>query len=132
MATRFTTRATALPQLSGIPHAGKLARQMTIHIAAAVVVYALVQLWLVIGAVAEGGSRFLPHIGVGLMLIAVVPAARRIERRWADLANSALASRELCQSYRHDAARVWAGAIILPFVWVGAFMGASAAAGVLN
>ncbi|NCP11442.1 MAG: hypothetical protein GW859_05730 [Sphingomonadales bacterium] len=129
MATRIMKRQQALQP--DLPHAGRLARRMTFNIAAAVLVYAAIQLWLVIGAVSEGASRFLPHVALGIMVLGVIPAARRIERRWARFAETALPSRQLCQSFRNEALRLWCAAIALPFLWVGAFVGASAAASIV-
>jgi len=86
----------------------------------------------VLSAVSDGATRFLPYVAVGLILVAVVPVARRIEQRWARMAENTLPSRELCKSFRGEALRLWAGAIVLPFLWVGAFVGASAAANIIS
>ena len=131
MATRFTSRQSAFPP-GGLPDARALSRRMTWHVAAALIVYAGLQLWLVIGAVSDGATRVLPYVAVGLVLVAVVPLARRIEQRWARLAQTALPSRQLSRSYRLEALRLWVAAIVLPFIWVGAFVGASAAASVIS
>lgn len=131
MATRFTSRQRAFPP-GNLPDARKLSRRMTLHVAAALIVYAGIQLWLVVSAVSDGANRVLPYVAVGLILFAVVPLARRIEQRWARMAENTLPSRELCKSFRGEALRLWIGAIVLPFLWVGAFVGASAAAGVIS
>jgi hypothetical protein len=130
MATRFTSRSSAYPP-GDQPDARALSRRMTWHVAAAMIVYAALQLWLVIGAVAGGGSRVLPYVAVGLVLVAAVPLARMIEQRWARLARTAPPSRQLSRRYRLEALRLWVAAIVLPFVWVGAFVGAGAAAHVI-
>ncbi len=131
MGQRYTVRGRSMPP-AGLPGARRLARRMTVHIAAAIVVYAALQLWLVLGAVSGGAPRILPYVAVALLLVAVIPTARRIEARWARLSADTLPSRELSQSFRQDARRLWSAAIVLPFLWVGAFVGASAAAGVLH
>ncbi len=131
MATRFTSRQRAFPP-GNLPDARSLSRKMTLHVAAALIVYAGLQLWLVLGAVSGGATRFLPYVAIGLILVAVVPLARRIEQRWARMAQDTLPSRELCKSFRNEALRLWVGAVALPFLWVGAFVGASSAASVIS
>lgn len=101
--------------------APRLARSMTWHASLALLVFAGVQLWGVMALSGSPGSRALPFIALGLLILLAIPFARRLERRWSDLARSALPSDGLVTSFRRDRSRLWRLALLVPTLWIGLY-----------
>lgn len=110
--------------VASVPAPRSLGRRMTWHAAAALIAFALLQVWLVSSAVAAGAPSALMLVALVLLIALAVPATRAVERRWHRLSREALASRGLHARFRRDVRRLWAAALILPLLWVG---GATAA-----
>lgn len=103
---------------SSVPPARSLGRRMTWHAAAAVVVFAALQIWLVSGAIAAGAPSALTIVSLVVLMALALPVARLTERRWYRLSRQALASWGLHARFRRDVRRLWVAAIALPFLWV--------------
>lgn len=113
---------------ANVPAPRSLGRRMTWHAAAALIVFALLQIWLVSSAISAGAPSALMIVALILLVALAVPATHAVERRWHRLSREALASRGLHTRFRRDVRRLWAAALALPPLWVG---GAMAAAGAL-
>jgi hypothetical protein len=98
---------------------------MTWHAAAALIAFALLQVWLVSSAVSAGAPSALIVVALVILVALAVPATRAVERRWHRLSRQALASRGLHTRFRRDVLRLWTAALVLPPLWIG---GATAAA----
>ena len=108
-----------------VPAARSLGRRMTLHAAAALMVFAALQVWLVSSAIAAGASSTFTIVALVLLLALAVPVARITERRWYHLSRQALASWGLHSRFRRDVRRLWLAALILPFAWVSGAMAAT-------
>jgi hypothetical protein len=108
-----------------VPTARHLGRRMTFHAAAALLVFAVLQIWLVSSAIAAGAPTALTFVALALLLILAVPIARTTERRWYHLSRQALASWGLHARFRRDVRRLWVAALALPFLWVSGAMAAT-------
>lgn len=108
-----------------VPAARSLGRRMTWHAATALIVFAALQVWLVSGAVAAGASTAYTFVALVMLLALAVPVARATERRWYRLSRQALASWGLHARFRRDVRRLWAAALILPFLWVSGTLAAT-------
>ncbi len=101
--------------------APRLARSMTLHASAAVVTFAGLQLGGVIVLADQPGAPALPFVAFALLVIIAIPFARRLQRRWQGLAQSALPSNGLLASFRQDRSRLWRLALLVPGLWIGAY-----------
>jgi len=108
-----------------VPAARSLGRRMTFHAAAALLVFAALQVWLVSSAIAAGAPSALVIVALVILLALGVPAARITERRWYHLSRQALASWGLHARFRRDVRRLWLAALALPFLWVSGAMAAT-------
>ncbi|UNU43889.1 hypothetical protein EAO27_15015 [Sphingopyxis sp. YF1] len=108
-----------------VPPARSLGRRMTWHAAAALLVFAALQIWLVSSAIAVGAPTALTFVALALLLALAVPVARITERRWYHLSRQALASWGLHARFRRDVRRLWVAALALPFLWVSGAMAAT-------
>ncbi|WP_447760837.1 hypothetical protein [Sphingopyxis panaciterrae] len=110
---------------SSVPAARSLGRRMTVHSAAALIAFAVLQIWLVSSAVAAGAPSGLIVVALIVLLALAVPVARSVERRWYRLSRQALASWGLHARFRRDVRRLWVAALTLPFLWVSGAMAAT-------
>lgn len=101
------------------PSARQLGRRMTRHVAAAVLIFAIVQMWLVSSAVAWGMSLVVAGTALVLLVALAIRVARRIERQWHDLSRGALSSHGLHARFRRDVRRLWLAVLTVPMLWVG-------------
>jgi hypothetical protein len=108
--------------------AGSLARRMSRHSAGALLVFSIIQVWAVVTATPVAGGQWLPLIALGLLIVIAIPFARRIERRWGDLADNALPCPALVTQFRRDRARLWALALLVPALWVLSYAAVAEAA----
>ncbi|WP_194953734.1 hypothetical protein [Sphingopyxis solisilvae] len=110
---------------ASVPAARSLGRRMTWHTAAALIAFALLQIWLVSSAIAAGAPSMLIVVALIVLLALAVPVARSTERRWYHLSRQALASWGLHARFRRDVRRLWVAALTLPFLWVSGAMAAT-------
>ncbi len=121
MATNFSSRA-AVRSANFTTRARSLGNRMSRHVAAALLLFAVAQIWLVASAI-EAGAHRLISIAALLALIGVaIPYARLVERRWQRFGEQALPSPALSRRYRRDVARLWLLALLVPVGWVGTAM----------
>lgn len=102
---------------------------MSDNVAWALLVYTALQIFVTVHAMkdAVGGSMSLmPYILLGVLVVAIIPACRRFERRWVHLSDEEGHDPELAGAYRRDQMLLWAIAIGLPFILTGAIKGALA------
>lgn len=119
MATSFSSRGWAR-SANILPRARHLGNQMTRHVAAAVIVFAVMQIWLVSAAIEAGAPRGISVMAMIVLLIAALPFARITERRWQMLARQALPSPALMARFRGDVRRLWLLTAIVPAMWTAA------------
>ena len=126
MASAFGPRLWRRTTVS-VPPARSLGRRMTWHAATALLAFAALQVWLVMGAIAAGAPSALIVVALVMLLALALPVARSTERRWYHLSRQALASWGLHARFRRDVRRLWIAALTLPFLWVSGAMAAAAA-----
>lgn len=93
-------------------------RSMSNNLAAALVVYAGLQIFVISAIVATGATSLLYHLGIAVLIAAIVPAARSMERRWEQLPQYALPRQVIADRFRMDLLRLWGTVLLLPFVWI--------------
>lgn len=99
-----------------------LGHRMSRHIAAALLVFALAQIWLVNTAINAGASPLISIVELVALVALAIPFARRTERRWHHYGQEALPSPALSRQFRDDVRRLWLLAVMLPALWIGASM----------
>lgn len=96
-------------------------RKMSDSIAYALLVYTALQIFVTIGALRGGTVSLLPYLALIILIAAIVPACRRLERRWNRLSDEAAADPRLASAFRRDSIGLWVLAIGLPFALAGVF-----------
>ena len=93
-------------------------RKMSNNLAWALVLFTGLQIAVISGVVATGASTILYHLGIAVLIAAVVPAARNMERRWESLSQSDLSGLRLAALFRVDQLKLWGTALFLPLAWI--------------
>jgi hypothetical protein len=91
---------------------------MSNNLAWALVLFTGLQIAVISGVVATGASTILYHLGIAVLIAAVVPAARNLERRWESLSQSDLSGLRLAALFRVDQLKLWGTALFLPLAWI--------------
>jgi hypothetical protein len=106
------------PRVTTPVSAPSLARAMSWHASGALMLFALMQI-AGLFLIADAAHGPLPFIALAFVVLGAVPYARRLERRWARLADTALPSDGLINRFRNDRARLWRLALVVPPLWLG-------------
>lgn len=101
-------------------------RRISDHVAYALLIYTGLQIFVVINAIKGDGGSILPYFGLIVLVGVVIPACRRIEKRWQLLSRSELSDHSLALRYARDRLMIWLCAIGLPFALVALFKGIAA------
>ncbi|MEJ6011241.1 hypothetical protein [Novosphingobium aquae] len=98
-------------------------KSMSDNIAYALLVYTGLQIFVTLGALKGQKSSIIPYFALVILVVAIIPACRRFERRWNRLTNEQAADPSYGPAYRRDRLWLWALAIGLPFALTALFMG---------
>lgn len=90
-------------------------KRISDHIAWALLVYTALQIFVTMNALHARGTTLLPYFALVLLVVAIIPACRRFERRWNRLDDVQAADPALLRRFRRDRLAVWLMAIGLPF-----------------
>lgn len=96
-------------------------KRMSDHIAYALLVYTGLQIFVTAGALRESGMTIMPYLALVVLILAIIPACRRFERRWNRLSDAQAGDPALAAYYRRDRTMLWLLAIGLPFAITGGF-----------
>lgn len=96
-------------------------KRMSDNIAYALLVYTGLQIFVTMGALKASGPSMLPYLALVILIIGIIPACRRFERRWNRLSDEQAANPALARYYRNDRILLWSLAIGLPFLITGLF-----------
>lgn len=90
------------------------------HVAYGLLFYTGINIVVTLGAVkGTMHGSIVPYFSLIVLVGAIIPACRSVEKRWERLTESEASDVELVQIYRRDRLLIWAGALGLPFVVTG-------------
>jgi hypothetical protein len=96
-------------------------KKMSSAVAWALLVYTALQIFVTMGALHTEGTSMLPYFALVVLVIAIIPACRRFERRWGRLSDGQAADPAMAPRFRRDMIVLWLIAIGLPFAVTGLF-----------
>jgi hypothetical protein len=91
-------------------------KRMSDHVALALVVYTLALIFLVTPTIESTGTSIFPYFVLVLLVAAVIPWCRNLERRWQALSATAHPDDGLETQYSVDRLKLWVAAIAIPSV----------------
>jgi hypothetical protein len=89
-------------------------KRMSTHLAAALVIFALLQIFIV----AKLGGSLILHLGIIVAIGLFAVAARALERRWVILGQSGLSQSGLSVRFRRDLLQLWTSSIVGALLWI--------------
>jgi hypothetical protein len=96
-------------------------KRMSDNVAWALLVYTALQIFVTMGALHARGTSLMPYFALVILVVAIIPACRRFERRWAKLDDVQAADPAMSRYFRRDLLLLWLLAIGLPFAVTGMF-----------
>lgn len=96
-------------------------KRMSDNIAYALLVYTALQIFVTMSALHAAGGSLLPYFALIMLVVAIIPACRRFEKRWSRLNDVQAADPEFRSYFQRDRALLWLLAIGLPFLVTGVF-----------
>ncbi len=90
------------------------AKRISDNIAYALIVYTMMLIFLVAGAIKTSSLSVFPYLLLLLFVAVVIPMARRFEKKWEMLDASELSDNSLNTRFNLDRLKLWVGTIILP------------------
>jgi hypothetical protein len=96
-------------------------KKISDHIAYGLLVYTGLQIFLTIAALRQESTSLLPYLALVILVGAIIPACRMVERRWTCLSESEARDPAREMAYRRDRMMVWMAAIGMPFALSGLF-----------
>ena len=97
-------------------------RRMSDNIAYALLVYTGLQIFVTMSALRAEGTSLLPYLALVVLVVAIIPSCRGIERRWNRLTDAQAENPALVARFRHDQRVLWLLALGLPFAITGVFL----------
>lgn len=94
-------------------------KRISDNIAYALIVYTMMLIFLVAGAIKTSGISILPYILLMLFVAFVIPMARKLEKKWEMLEQSELSDSSLNRRFNIDRTKLWIGAFALPLFLMG-------------
>ncbi len=98
-------------------------KRMSDNVAYALLVYTALQIFVTLGTMHGKGGSMLPYKALIILVVAIIPACRRFEKRWARLSDAQAADPQFKSFYRRDQLWLWLLALGLPFAVSGLFLG---------
>ncbi len=90
------------------------AKRISSHLAAALVVFCLAQIFIV----AKMGGSLALHLGIIVAIGGYAVAARGLERRWQMLDASGFSHSGLALRFRRDLVQLWGACVIGALLWI--------------
>lgn len=90
------------------------AKRISSHLAAALVIFCLLQIFIV----AKMGGSLALHLGIIIAIGGYAIAARGLERRWQMLERGGLSQSGLSLRYRRDLLQLWAASLAGALLWI--------------
>ena len=91
-------------------------RRMSDNVAYALWLYTALQIFMTLAVLKGPGSSILPYLALVMLIVAVLPGFRALEKRWEALSDEQAVNPALEPAYRRDKRLVWGLAIGLPFL----------------
>ncbi len=90
------------------------AKRISTHLAAALVVFCLLQIFIV----AKMGGSLVLHLGIIVAIGGFAVAARGLEHRWQMLEQGGLSRPGLGLRFRRDVIQLWAASLLGALLWI--------------
>ncbi|QZH76670.1 MAG: hypothetical protein JY451_09575 [Erythrobacter sp.] len=97
------------------------------HVAFGLLVYTGLHIFVTMTQLKSGGGSLLPYFALVVLVAAIIPACRWMEKRWEGLSDEQAADPALAPAFKREMALLWLAAIGLPLALTFAFKAIAAA-----
>ncbi|WP_336967734.1 hypothetical protein [Sphingobium aromaticiconvertens] len=97
-----------------VPSRTAYAKRISSHLAAALVTFALLQIFII----AKTGGSLVLHLGIIIAIGGFAMAARALEHRWVMLDQGGLPTAGLALRFRRDLIQLWGASIFGALLWI--------------
>lgn len=97
-------------------------RRMSDNVAYALLVYTALQIFVTMQVLHGAQGSIMPYLALVVLVAAIIPACRLMEKRWEGLTDAQAADRSLERAFKFDRLALWICAIGLPFALTGGFL----------
>jgi len=101
-------------------------KRISDHIAYALLTYTALQIFVTMHALKAGHGSVLPYFALVVLVVAIIPGCRMVERRWDGMSEAQARDAALAGQFRRDRLALWLCAIGLPLALTAAFKGVAA------
>lgn len=110
-----------LPEIDQTQKVVDWRKKISDHVAYGLLAYTGLQIFVTMSALKGETGSILPYFSLVLLVAAIIPACRAIERRWTRLDDIEALDPALAPAFRRDRALIWLGAISLPLLVTGLY-----------
>lgn len=96
-------------------------KKISNHVAWGLLVYTGLHIFVTMGVLKTGQGSILPYFSLIVLVGAIIPACRWMEKQWEGLSDDVAADPALTGRFRGHAALIWLTALGLPFLLTGLF-----------
>ncbi len=96
-------------------------KRMSDHVAYALLAYTALQIFVTMSVLKTGHGSVLPYFALVVLIAAIIPACRFMEKNWEGLSNAEAADPARRGAFRRDTVLLWVCALGLPFLVTGAY-----------
>ncbi len=96
-------------------------RRASDHIAFGLLIYTGLHIFVTMGALKSTNGSVLPYFALVVLVAAIIPGCRWVEKRWEALSNEEAADPAFAATFHREMAMLWACAIGLPLLLTVAF-----------
>lgn len=97
-------------------HAKTYTKRISDNIAYALIVYTMMLIFLVAGAIKTSSMSIFPYLLLMLFVAVVIPMARKLEKKWEVLDESELSDNSLRNRYNMDRTKLWISTLSIPLI----------------
>ncbi len=94
-------------------------RRISDNLAYGLLIYTVLQIFVTMKQLKEVSNSMLPYLALVVLVAAIIPAARMLERHWDRLSDEDAHDPVHARRFRRDRTIIWLAAIGLPFVLAG-------------
>ncbi|MEP3227206.1 MAG: hypothetical protein ABJO01_14610 [Parasphingorhabdus sp.] len=93
-------------------------KKMSNNCATALLVYTMLQIFMVVGFIESKGMSIAPYFGLVLLVAIIIPICRKYEKKWEAMNQSSMSSQSIAARFRKDQVTLWLLAGGLPFLFI--------------
>lgn len=94
-------------------------RRISDNLAYGLLTYTVLQIFVTLKQLKEVSNSMLPYLALVVLVAAIIPAARMLERHWDRLSDESAHDPVHARRFRRDRIIIWLSAIGLPFLLAG-------------